>query len=295
MNWTLEQLHVFSTAADSGSFSGAARKLGRAQSAVSTAIALLESSLGVQLFDRSTKIPALTEAGQALLAEAREILRQCDYLNNQAIVLAKTHAGQITFAMDEGLPYPPTLALLGALATPFPNIELNILHGSQQNLNEWLQSGQADIALGFHRASIPPSMESEPVSAVPRVMVCAPSHPLAQETTVNRRKLTKHRQLILSPGLADEDDEERISPHVWRADSLYAVAELAAQGLGWGVLPLNIARYPTLNGRLTELDSKDLFFPALEVRLYWRAGQKEAPILAWTRQYLQRNRFSHIG
>ena len=51
MNWTLEQLRAFVTAAEKGSFSAAGRALGRAQSVVSTHISMLEDSLGIELFD----------------------------------------------------------------------------------------------------------------------------------------------------------------------------------------------------------------------------------------------------
>jgi DNA-binding transcriptional LysR family regulator len=53
MHWTLDQLRKFVATADCGSFSVAARQLGKAQSAVSTAIGLLEADLGLELFDRS--------------------------------------------------------------------------------------------------------------------------------------------------------------------------------------------------------------------------------------------------
>ena len=51
MDWTLEQLNSFVAAAEKGSFSEAARSLGRAQSVVSTHVATLEAELGVDLFD----------------------------------------------------------------------------------------------------------------------------------------------------------------------------------------------------------------------------------------------------
>jgi DNA-binding transcriptional LysR family regulator len=71
---TLDQLQVFLTVVDVGSFAGAARKLGRATSVVSYSIANLEAQLGVLLFDReSTRKPQLTEAGRAVLSEARSI------------------------------------------------------------------------------------------------------------------------------------------------------------------------------------------------------------------------------
>ena len=71
---TLDQLRVFLTVVDVGSFAGAARKLGRATSVVSYSIANLETQLGVELFDReSTRKPQLTETGRTVWSEARTI------------------------------------------------------------------------------------------------------------------------------------------------------------------------------------------------------------------------------
>jgi DNA-binding transcriptional LysR family regulator len=60
---TLDQFRSFAAAADEGSFSAAGRRLGRAQSVVSQTLANMEGQLGLKLFDRSTRIPVLTEAG----------------------------------------------------------------------------------------------------------------------------------------------------------------------------------------------------------------------------------------
>jgi DNA-binding transcriptional LysR family regulator len=78
---TLDQLRVFLTIVDVGSFAGAARKLGRATSVISYSIANLEAQLGVSLFDReSTRKPQLTEAGRMVLAEARTVSNGVDGL-----------------------------------------------------------------------------------------------------------------------------------------------------------------------------------------------------------------------
>ena len=74
MRYTLDQLETLAAVARAGSFSAAARQLGKTQSTVSAAIGNLEVDLGVALFDRATKIPALTEAGHRLLREAHGVL-----------------------------------------------------------------------------------------------------------------------------------------------------------------------------------------------------------------------------
>src|SRR5258705_6066706 len=70
---TLDQLRTFISAAEEGSFSGAGRKLKRAQSVVSQTLANLELQIGVKLFDRSSRYPRLTDEGRELLQAAREV------------------------------------------------------------------------------------------------------------------------------------------------------------------------------------------------------------------------------
>ena len=88
---SLDQLRIFLAVAEEGSFGGAARRLGRAVSAISYGVQQMEAQLGVTLFAREgSRKPQLTEAGLGLLAEARAITEASDAL------IAKTrslHAG----------------------------------------------------------------------------------------------------------------------------------------------------------------------------------------------------------
>ena len=71
---TLDQFRVFLAVHDEGSFSAAARRLNRAQSAVSRTVVALENAIGVKLFDRAGYRPQVTQAGKALLADARTVI-----------------------------------------------------------------------------------------------------------------------------------------------------------------------------------------------------------------------------
>ena len=70
MNFSLEQLQAFVATVETGSFSAAGRRLGKAQSSVSAAVANLEIDLDNVLFTRNSRYPELTEEGKRLLAEA---------------------------------------------------------------------------------------------------------------------------------------------------------------------------------------------------------------------------------
>ena len=81
---TLEQLRVLKTVADTGSFSEAARRLNKAQSVISYAIGNLEEQLGLSLFDRRARGPVLTDAGKAILGDARRVSTLIDEMRARA-------------------------------------------------------------------------------------------------------------------------------------------------------------------------------------------------------------------
>ena len=78
---TVDQLLVLLAVVEEGSFTGAARRLGRANSAISYAIDTLEAQLGLPLFDRgTTRRPRLTHAGEAIVSEAKAVARSVEIL-----------------------------------------------------------------------------------------------------------------------------------------------------------------------------------------------------------------------
>jgi hypothetical protein len=102
---TLDQLRVFLTVADTGSFAGAARRLGRATSVISYSIANLEAQLGVLLFDReSTRKPQLTEAGRTVLSEARTLSNDVNGLRARVRGLLQGVEAKIPLVLDVMLP-----------------------------------------------------------------------------------------------------------------------------------------------------------------------------------------------
>lgn len=146
MQWNLEQIRLFVSVAERQSFSAAARELKRVQSAVSNGIALLEADLGVTLFERSSgRQPRLTDEGRVLLAEAREVLRQCERLQGRALGLARGEP-RLRLAQDEAMPYQPVLDSLEALAQRFPSLEVQVSSGGQGDVTRRLLEEQADPA-----------------------------------------------------------------------------------------------------------------------------------------------------
>ncbi|VFT35954.1 3-deoxy-D-manno-octulosonic-acid transferase [Pseudomonas aeruginosa] len=200
MQWNLEQIRLFVSVAERQSFSAAARELKRVQSAVSNGIALLEADLGVTLFERSSgRQPRLTDEGRVLLAEAREVLRQCERLQGRALGLARGEEPRLRLAQDEAMPYQPVLDSLEALAQRFPSLEVQVSSGGQGDVTRRLLEEQADLGLLFHHERMPESLERRRLGSVEMVTVCGAGHPLAGLQRVSRRELAQHRQLLIVP------------------------------------------------------------------------------------------------
>lgn len=286
MQWNLDQLDCLLAAADSGSFSAAARRLGKAQSAVSTAIAHLELDLGLTLFDRRRRTPVLTAEGEAVVLEAREILRQCDQLAARASALASGEESRLTLAVDEALPYPPLMEALTVLAERWPALELSLLNGAQDDIPSWVADGTADLGVLFSQPTLPEALSVRQIARLSQTAIVAADHPLAGEREVRLSTLSRHRQLVVASPLGGTPlgghRPARLSPRVWQLNSYYAIAELVSQGIGWALVPEHIAAYPMYRSLVSRLTISELPEPAsVGVELVRRRAAGQGPIARW--------------
>ncbi|MGB6243106.1 MAG: LysR family transcriptional regulator [Castellaniella sp.] len=278
MQWNLDQLRQFVATAEQGSISAASRQLGKAQSAVSTAIGLLEADLGVMLFDRSGHRAILSDAGQLLLREAQELLRQAHELDQRARALTRGSEPRLSLAFDEALPYTALNALLGELSERFPELELTLLNGTATEVTEYVEQDRADIAFHFARGPLHDGFDQRHLGALPQGVFVAGGHPLLQGDTVQRRDLARYRQLLMC---AEDLDAIAYSPRIWRSDSFYTIAEMVAAKLGWAVLPVHIAAYDDYPRPLRQVSCPSLALPPLPVRMLWPLGRPLGDTAQW--------------
>src|SRR4029077_18139714 len=123
---TLDQLRILVAVAETGSFSAAARRLRRVQSAVSHSVPALEATLGGTLFDRAERIPRLTEAGRALLLDARQVLSNTEGLRAPAESIASEVEPELSRAVEPLFPEAPRGASLKALSKEFPHLPVTL-------------------------------------------------------------------------------------------------------------------------------------------------------------------------
>lgn len=281
----LDHLRAFVAAAESGSFSAAARGLGRAQSVVSTYIAALEADLGLFLFDRAGRNPVLTEAGRALLDEAREILRQCGQLEARALSLCQDSQAELRLALDDGLPYGDLTSLCLKLAEAFPQLKVQFLYGATLEVRRWVAEEDVHLGVAYgdtggEQDGVFSPVERQWVGSMEQVLVAAPTHPLSALSTVTRRDLARHRQIVIRGALEPSRPALVLSPIVWEANSAYAAADLVMLGLGWAILPTTMTTYQGIISGLRVLQP-DMRFPALNMQILTRSEQPLTTVTRW--------------
>ena len=144
---TLEQLRVFVAVACIEHFTRAAERLGISQSAVSAAIAALESRYKVLLFDRSHRRVELTPAGSALLLEAQEILARVDLTTRRLEDLANLRIGRVAVAATPTVAnywLPPHLVIL---RQRYPGIAIDVWCGGSSDVERRVARGEADVGI----------------------------------------------------------------------------------------------------------------------------------------------------
>jgi DNA-binding transcriptional LysR family regulator len=237
---TLDQMRMLVAVEETGSFSAAARRLGRVQSAVSQAIQAMEATLGIPLFDRSTKTPTLTEAGVAIVADARVIVNQAGALRARAQSIAENVEAELTLAVDAMFPMPLLMESLSALRGAFPGLPATVFTEELGGAEETLRSGGARMAIYPLRAGPTPDISSEFLTNITLVPVVAADHPLAREVQPLRREaLEPHVQLVLTGRTAFAQNLRGgiVSNHVWRFADLTTRLQFLLAGFGWCNMP----------------------------------------------------------
>ncbi len=254
---TLDQLQVFLAVAEAGSFTAAARKLGRAPSVVSYQIANLEAQLGLALFERAvSRRPQLTEAGRAILSDALAIAGGLDGLLATAQGLSSGLEAEVGLAVDVMLPTESLAPLLTAFQAEFPTVALRLQIEALGAVAQLVLDGTATIGVSGPLSDPPAGLESRYLGAVRLIPVAAPSHPLAQAgDTVSLGEAKRHVQLVLTDRsqLTQGQDFGVIGVRNWRIADLGVKHTLIRAGVGWGSLPEEMVREDLASGRLVAL------------------------------------------
>lgn len=257
-NPTLDQLQVFVTVAESGSFSAAARKLNRSQSVISYTIANLEAQLELQLFERGgTREPRLTETGKAMLEDARRMVSVLQSLRSRVEGLKMGLEAEVAVAIDVSLPSPVMTCVLKAFQEQFPTVSLRVHVGALGMVWDLVLKKQADFGIAGPPLNAHDELVLVQIGQTAMTPVAAPSHPLAlYEGPVPLSFIRDHTQLVITD-LSEQTKGRNFGVFaykIWRLTDVGTKYDLTVAGLGWGGLPKWMVKDDITAGRLVQLD-----------------------------------------
>ncbi|WP_017347831.1 LysR family transcriptional regulator [Pantoea sp. A4] len=236
MKYSPESLEAFVQTVASGSFSAAARALGKSQSTISAAIANLEDDLGIELFDRQGRQPVLTPQGARALTRVQQIIAASQRLDDLALQLAQGVEPRLSIAISDFWQADHHENMLNRFAARYPDIEFECMIAEDEDVVDLLQGGRVHLGVVRTQPTLPPDI------AVARLQVEAQmaiylhqQHPLSALSEVSEGQLGEVRQLRLNTWSQQRPLPQ--SGQVWSAPSYLLLLEMAEQGFGWSVLP----------------------------------------------------------
>jgi DNA-binding transcriptional LysR family regulator len=252
--FTLDQLRALIAVIEEGSFSAAARKLHRVQSAISASMANLESQLGVTLWDRSSKVAKLTEQGQAVLAAARKVCAEVDSLRKLTAGMVLGLEASVSLCVDILFPLAALVDLCERFRVEFPSVDLRVDTQTMTGVSARVLDGSATLGVASPMG-VAPGLERRVLTAITMVPVVAATHPLAQlRGPIPTARLRDEIQLVLSELQGEgHPDQAVLSARTWRVRDVHTKHALLRAGLGWGNLPEHLVRDDVRAGRLVRI------------------------------------------
>ncbi|WP_152656564.1 LysR family transcriptional regulator [Oceanobacillus sp. CFH 90083] len=239
---SIVRFEIIAKVVELGSFTKTAEALNMTQSAVSHAVASLESELDVSLLIRDRKKGiALTEVGQKILPHMREVLKQMDSIHQEIALATNLETGMIrigTFASASSCLLPK---LLARFQKKHPKIEFKFYEGTYEEIMEWLEFGIIDIGFVV-KGNANPDFDLVPLIKDNMVVAYHPEHPFHSRETVNMEDLAEEA-FIMPTGMYQFHVEElfaeaQMVPSVrFEVHDCTTIANMVQEGLGVTIGP----------------------------------------------------------
>ena len=257
---TIAGLRAFVAVAERQHFSSAATTLGVSQSTLSQALAALETGLGTQLIERSTRRVFLTREGTQLLPHAQAVVEAVDAFTSAAAgasdpLQAGVRLGMIPTVAPYVLP-----TVLAGLAEQLPSLTLRVIEDQTERLLRLLREGALDAALIALPASGVPAvgMTAVPIYDEDFVLALPPGHPLSGKRRVPATALADLPLLLLDEGHCLRDQALDVCHKAGvradlantRAASLATAVQCVTGGLGGTLIPQSAVPVEASRSRL---------------------------------------------
>lgn len=200
------QLEYFLAVADLGSFTAAAAAQRVAQPSLSQALKALEREVGTPLFRRLPRGVALTPAGTALVAPARQVARDLQTARAAVQEVIGLQGGTLDLATLPALTLDPLAPVLGEFRQDHPEVALSISEPEQSALvHELVRTGEAELGFSDFRPAANSDLESQPLCDQLMWAVFPPDAELVDDDPVDWQTLLDHGLVAGQPGTLVRD------------------------------------------------------------------------------------------
>ncbi|MEG9303012.1 LysR family transcriptional regulator [Psychrobacter celer] len=296
MNISIRQLTAFITVADNGSFTRASDQMHLTQSAVSGLIKELESSLGIVLFDRTTRQLSLSAVGRHLLPQARRVLNEMHLFENEASSLTSLAQGQVRLAASQfaasSMP-----AVIAQFSQTYPDISVSLLDCSAENVLQHIQNIEVDLGVGTELGfmEMDDDISTDLLYELPFCVVMPEQHVLAQRSEIVWQDLLETPLITLQGPFIEQvttELDEAVAAHIqqarYKVNFMSTALEMTRQGFGITLcLPYmpEVIDWVSANG----LQMRPLAHPVKTRRffIYQRSSRALAPATVAFKQFLQ--------
>ncbi len=260
----IRDVEILGEVVRAGGFRAAARRLGLAQSAISTRLAALEQRLGIRLFERAGRGVRLTAAGRRFLEQAERLIAARDAILGE-FAQAGDLAGSLRIGVAESIVHTWLPGLLTRLRDALPRVRFELAVDTSAELRRKLLADDLDVAV-LMRPLAPEAARVTPLGRIETCWVAAPAlalppgplspadlaaHPIVTfpKNTPPYREI---EQLLSDPALIG--DPSKTGPLLHGCASLSTIAHLARDGFGIGLLPRSMIEAELASGALRLLE-----------------------------------------
>lgn len=187
VNFDLNDLYAFRALTEYGSFKAAAEAICISQPALSRRIDKLETSLGVQLFERTTRRVNLTLAGRTFAPRAQQILADLEEAVLEVSDRRQSRSGLVTVACVPSAAYYFMPKVIARFQSRYPRVRIKLIDSSAGNVYDAVMKGQADFGLSFTGSPQPDVLFRTLVDET-YVAACRHDHPLAARESLTWRE-----------------------------------------------------------------------------------------------------------
>jgi LysR family transcriptional regulator, low CO2-responsive transcriptional regulator len=263
-NVSLRQIRVFTAVAQQRSFTRAARELHLTQPAVSQQLKLLETEVGLPLFEHLGRGIQLTDAGEELLRHAHQINEVIRSAGESFAAMRGLKRGVLKLGAVSTAKY-FTPSLLSSFTAEFPQVTIKFTVGNREQIIRQIANNEIDLVI-MGRPPRELVTTAEPFAKHPLVIIASPDHPLSKaKKKIPLKQLTSQNFVIREQGSGTRASMEHVFRErgvTYRAsmevDSNETIKQAVMAGMGISFISKHTVSLELAAGKLVTLNVSGL-------------------------------------